>query len=548
MKTTLKLFLAGTLLILLVPSVRAVDGSWIVDASGNWSDATNWSSDPAIPGGAEATINLTQDITANRVVTINTDPSTAGILNISDGTGPASHLLSLAASGGGYLLMDNGGSEARINMGGPSSYLPNGSTVISAPIRMTTGGLLVTAYSGNNLNITGGISADSAGTKVLRVATGAGNTTFSGVISNGAGTVAFLNDATTRTALSGANTFSGGVTVQQGEVRANSDAGYGTGTITLGTSATGTKTITLNNTGIRTYSNNIVVSSSAATATAKIISRDASGTRITYTGAIDLQRTLGIENNSADTKTILSGAISGAGGLTTLASSTSGVTILSGSNSYAGTTKVSTGGLYINGDSSAVTNAFDITGGGSWLGGTGTIGGSVTVSNQTVANAYMAPGDETTTGILTVANNVTLKNNGGFSARINGATAGTDYDRLVITESTSMFSLDGSNDLKLTLGYTPAANALFFLVDNQGSSAISGVFEKLNDVATDLSQGALFSVSGTDFYISYTGDLGSNSFTGGNDLVIQAIPEPSTWMLLTGALVAGLFTWRRRSA
>lgn len=41
-----------------VVSRAQVDGSWEFSGSGDWSDATKWSSDPAIPGGAGSTVSL----------------------------------------------------------------------------------------------------------------------------------------------------------------------------------------------------------------------------------------------------------------------------------------------------------------------------------------------------------------------------------------------------------------------------------------------------------------------------------------------------------
>jgi len=54
-------------------------------------------------------------------------------------------------------------------------------------------------------------------------------------------------------------------------------------------------------------------------------------------------------------------------------------------------------------------------------------------------------------------------------------------------------------------------------------------------------QGGAFSASGYDFTLSYTGG-------DGNDLVLTAVPEPSTWIGGTLALAAVGWTQRKRVA
>lgn len=522
--------------LLSLPQARAVSGSW-TGTSGNWSDATNWSTDPIVSGTtAGDIIDLTQTITANQTVTIDSAAvGTVGILNIDSGTNTLATIV--AASGSNYLLMSNSGTEAQINLGTSTSLQKGGATLISAPIRMTTGGLVVTMY-GVNMKV-GAISSGTSGTNVLRVGQGSGNPYLDGVISDGSGKVAVLNDNTDATFITKANSFSGGFTVQRGWVLGGNDAAFGTGTITLGTSLTGANALTLGTTGTNTYANDIVVSNAvAATTSIKILSRFA-GSNNTYTGDVDLQRVVTLESQLANNFLTFEGVISGTGSIN---NSSTGTVRLNGDNTYKGTTTISTGTLLINGDSSGATGAVTISGASTVLGGSGTIGGAVTINS----GATLAPGNSP--GLLTVANDVTINNNGKFSVEINGAAAGTEYDRLRLTGAGSDFSLTGSNDLVLSLNYTPAANALFFLVDNGGGNAISGIFESLNGVTTDLSQGALFTVDGKGFNISYVGDLAGNTFTGGNDLVIQAVPEPSAWLLLAGGLTLVATLRRRRTA
>src|SRR5436190_1241811 len=106
-----RLMVPASLLVLgVAPLAHAVDGTWNVDSAGSWSLNTNWTSNPSIPGGAGSTVNLTFNITANRIITIDTTSRTVGFLNIGDPTSeggtPTFKQYSLNSSGGASLIMD----------------------------------------------------------------------------------------------------------------------------------------------------------------------------------------------------------------------------------------------------------------------------------------------------------------------------------------------------------------------------------------------------------------------------------------------------------
>ncbi len=77
------------------------------------------------------------------------------------------------------------------------------------------------------------------------------------------------------------------------------------------------------------------------------------------------------------------GVISGGGSVTQVGT---GITVLTGTNSYGGATTVSAGALFVDGDQSAATGATTVAGG--TLGGVGVIGGNVSVAN----GGTLAPG------------------------------------------------------------------------------------------------------------------------------------------------------------
>ncbi|WP_181175673.1 autotransporter-associated beta strand repeat-containing protein [Mesorhizobium sp. B2-3-4] len=100
---------------------------------------------------------------------------------------------------------------------------------------------------------------------------------------------------------------------------------------------------------------------------------------------------------------VFNGAISGTGAVNKLGT---GVTTLTGNNSYAGATNVNAGTLLVNGNQSGATGPTTVAAGAT-LGGTGTIGGSVTVAD----GGTLAPGAAgNSPGTLTIAGNLALGN------------------------------------------------------------------------------------------------------------------------------------------
>ncbi|MBN1578214.1 MAG: DUF2341 domain-containing protein, partial [Chitinispirillaceae bacterium] len=206
---------------------------------------------------------------------------------------------------------------------------------------------------------------------------------------------------------------------------------------------------------------------------------------------------------------VISTPITGSNGMTF---SGGGTLTSSGTNTYTGATTVSGGTLFINGSiasGSAVALSNNAT-----LGGTGTVDGTV------AANGTISPG---TTGIgtLTIGKSLTFTANGSFSAALNGTTAGSGYDQILM--SAGKLTL-GNAALSLTLGFAPGVGNKFTIIDNAGPNPVSGTFRGLPEGAMlDLN----YNGTGYRFTISYTGG-------SGNDVVLTMtaviVPDNySTW-------------------
>lgn len=141
-----------------------------------------------------------------------------------------------------------------------------------------------------------------------------------------------------------------------------------------------------------------------------------------------------------------------------------GLLTLSGASNYRGPTLVQAGGLRITGDLTAATGAVTVSSGAS-LGGTGIIGGAVTVNGGT-----LAPG--ITLGTLTASQNVTLSGGSTFAVDLNDSLFPTS-DRLVVQGS---LNLSGVN---LVASATGAATGEAYIIATWGGN-LTGTFSSVS--------------------------------------------------------------------
>ena len=298
-------------------------------------------------------------------------------------------------------------------------------------------------------------------------------------------------------------------------------------------------------------------------------------------GNVNLQGftlTVGDSNN-----TTYAGALSGSGGGLTKVGS--GKLELSGANTYSGATSVQQGTLAVSGSTSGSAVSVDS---GAILNLTGTvttpsaltIGGKLSgggagadvnstspslpdnVSNTIAVSSGGTVSPGTGTAFDGIGNYGTLRAN-AFASNT-GATLTIEidslhYDKILVGSSIDLNALNSGAGTTLNLvinGGSPdnlPNLTKFFIMENTGAGAVHGTFSNPTTPKsyTEISGGPFNTiVNGVyqDIAISYTGNAATNSFTGGNDVVLMVTPEPNAWTMLAGSLgmALGLQRFRRR--
>ncbi|RVA16576.1 autotransporter outer membrane beta-barrel domain-containing protein, partial [Mesorhizobium sp. M7A.F.Ca.CA.002.05.1.1] len=225
-------------------------------------------------------------------------------------------------------------------------------------MQFATGGYVV---QGQDIELLGPQSTIRVGDGTL---VGAG---FSGTIaSNLTGATQLVKTDLGTLVLTGTNSYTGGTAIKGGTLQVSADANLGdtSGGLSLDDGAT--------------------LQTTAA-----------------FTSARDVTLNSGVGTFQTDADLILSGPLTGAGGFNKTGA---GALTLTGSNSYAGSTMVTAGGLYVDGDNGGATGAVSVASGAT-IGGKGAIGGDITVAD----GATLSPGSaDDTPGTLAIAGNLNL--------------------------------------------------------------------------------------------------------------------------------------------
>ena len=438
-------------------------------------------------------------------------------------------------------------SDGDVNLTGTNDF--------SGGLTLTAGGVLVNAAAGLG---TGTITAANANSKVGLAADSGSSVSLNNAVNTGtlsSSVMAFLPTTSKTITLNGAvsgngvlkvsgggdlvvansaNSYSGGTEIGTGRVLIANDAALGLGTVNFGTSSNSYLVATGNLTSSRAFT------LSGSSYTANI---NTNGSNVSLSGVIS--------------------AIGTGGNLNKLGA---GTLSLSNTNTYSGTTTISSGTLEISAAGS-INNSSGITlNGGTFKNNSsvaliapltinnGTIGGTnfSGVALNIGTNQLVSPGNSP--GTMS-AGATTFSNGGTYIWEINNATgtAGTNWD-LLTTPSLSLAGLSsGGFTVSLTTLSTSGNTA--GQADNFNNTLSQNFL--FVDAATTITSfaGTAFTVDSSAFQNTHNGTWSIKrgddaSITGGDDSQLYVsyttIPEPAACGLLLGIGAIGLILKRRR--
>jgi fibronectin-binding autotransporter adhesin len=483
--------------------------------------------------GAKLTLNAPSitagffSLTAANTYTGGTDVGLAGstpIVQVTDnaafGTGTVTVNTGATVALESGVTISNALSLSGFGANGNGALLPvgPGTETWSGPITLAAPNVTIGSLSGSDLVLTGVISGVGGGATFFGSGNvnlaGAASNTFTGAITVSQGNVN-LNKSGGAVALSGSSTTIGGGAVASvtsngnNEMASQSVSVFNHGTLDLnGNQQTGITALNLDGNGT-VDSNGGGLLGLAGDVTSTVVSPGPAfiGTLVGNGGSLDLGaavRTFTVADGAAAQDLQIAAGVTNTGGVIKAGP---GTMEMSGTNLYTGTTTVNAGTLLVDG---ATTGSDATVNSGATIGGTGSL------HNLTSVAGTVSPGDAGP-GIFSV-NNLALDNLSSFTAELNGTSAGTGYDQLSAGGSVAL----GGATLNASFGFTPAAGDTFTIVNNTGVGAVNGTF-------AGLVEGAQFAINGNPVRISYLGGTG-------NDVVLTALAGFSTTTTLASSL------------
>ena len=493
----------------------------------------------------------------------------------------------------GTLVLGTGGSlsgSSTLTLGGASStsgvfQLGDASGAVNATVTSLT----TAAGAGTANAVVGGNAAVSTLT-----VNNSGTVSYGGLL-GGVGTnqnnLALIKSGTGTLTLSGINTYNGGTTVNGGALTlANGgSAGAIRGTLTINAGAvvnltagdalgytSGSQVTTVNING-GTLNNAINANNGFLTnfvltggtlaetvATTGVYGINFSGASGITTNASSATSTVSsrivarggsmgfaVADGAAANDLVVSGVIlsTAAGGITKTGA---GTMVLSASNTYTGATIVKAGTLIVSGSlsgSSAVTVGDSANlGTSAILAGSGVVGNVTAGAASSNTGAVIDPGNSAGVAGILSTGSLTVQNGAHLAMQIGGTTAGgevsTGYDQVVASSTVTL----AGGDLKLTLNGSPTfsgSDVLYLIVNNSGL-AVASQFTSVTLNGLAVSDTNNIVLNGQRFALVYNANFAGTGSDGiANDVALQAIPEPSTWVMMIGGM--GMLVWSQRA-
>ncbi|WLH82387.1 autotransporter-associated beta strand repeat-containing protein [Pseudomonas sp. FP2338] len=401
------------------------NGTWGPGTT-NWTnvDGTfnqNWNNSFAVFQGPAGNVSVegTQNLTGLQFVTdgYNLASGTAGVLNlVNGGTGNTAIRVDPNATATLDVTLGGAGTLAKLDTGtlvlnGTNTYTGgtalNGGTLVVGN-NSALGSAALTSADGTTLDSNAAVTLGNAAVLNGALAIGGSNAlTLNGSLS---GNGSLLKKGAATLTLNGANTYSGGTGLNAGQLTLGNNAALGSGALTVGGVAALDGSTDLQLANAISLSGPLTLAGSNALALNGVVSGSGSLVKTgngallltganTYSGGTTLNggTTTGntnslqgaIANNAAltfeqGTDGTYTGNLTGAG---VLNKTGTGALLLTGNNTFTGNTNVNAGSLLVNGNlnSAAVQVASGAT-----LGGSGNLGGAVTMADGSTLKAGAA--------------------------------------------------------------------------------------------------------------------------------------------------------------